>query len=94
MTFQFVGALVEDDIVEVVVVGGFDDDFVTRRCRPVWRPYLMALAGRVEGHLNLQTRSGQSFTRLLLPNKYDMCWSELQVVSVAQNVGNASSTQF
>ena len=39
----------EDDIVEVVVVGGFDDDFVTRRCRPVWRPYLMALAGGWKG---------------------------------------------
>ena len=51
MTFQFVGALVEDDIVEVVVVGGFDDDFVTRRCRPVWRPYLMALAGGWRGIL-------------------------------------------
>ena len=39
----------EDDIVEVVVVGGFDDDFVTRRRRPVWRPYLMALAGGWKG---------------------------------------------
>ena len=35
----------------MVVVGGFDDDFVTRRCRPVWRPYLMALAGGWRGIL-------------------------------------------
>ena len=34
-----------------------DDDFVTRRCRPMWRPYLMALAG---GAVSTSRLSGQS----------------------------------